>query len=235
MIRTNSMPTDFIFMLTHNDRTVDNAAVYAQEAISAGVSCIGFKDIGISFQDMQTLVQILQKSQVTSYLEVVSLDAKSELKSAEIALQLKVDYLLGGTRPQLVAPLVQAHPVQYFPFVGTIHGHPSRLSGTIQEITAQARQISSMEGVDGLDLLAYRFNGDVPRLIQKVNQASPKPIIVAGSIHNASRIETVIKAGVQGFTIGTAAFENRFNAQQKGLKAQMETIRSLTIGSPSNN
>lgn len=218
------MPTDFIFMLTQNDKTVSNAVVCVQEAISTGVSCIGFKDIGISFQEMKTLVQILQKAQITSYLEVVSMDAESEIKSAEMALQLRVDYLLGGTRPHLVAPLVQAHPIKYFPFVGSIHGHPSRLSGTIQEITGQAKQISSMEGVDGLDLLAYRFTGDVPKLIQQVKQASVKPIIVAGSINNQERLEVVKKAGVQGFTIGTAAFENRFDEQKKGLAAQLRAI-----------
>ena len=218
------MPTNFIFMLTRNDKTIPNALECAQEAITAGVTHIGFKDIGIAFQQMKALVQILRNAQVTTYLEVVSLDAKSEIKSAEMALQLKVDYLLGGTRPQLVAPIVQAHPLKYLPFVGSIHGHPSKLLGTIPEIVTHARKISSMKGVDGLDLLAYRFTGDVPRLIQQVNQASLKPIIVAGSINNNKRIEAVKKAGVQGFTIGTAAFENRFNDQEKGLKAQLAAI-----------
>jgi hypothetical protein len=218
------MPTNFIFMLTQNDQTVPNAIACAQEAIAGGITHIGFKDIGIDFHQMQALAQLLQNAQVTTYLEVVSLDAKSELTSAEMALQLKVDYLLGGTRPQLIAPLVRPHPVKYFPFVGSIHGHPSELRGTIPDITAQARKISGMDGVDGLDLLAYRFAGDVPGLIQQVHQASLKPIIVAGSIHNQARIEVVKKAGVQGFTVGTAAFENRFDDQEQGLKAQLGAI-----------
>jgi len=223
------MPPDFIFMLTRNDKTVPNALACAQEAIAGGVTHIGFKDIGIAFQQMEILIQVLRNAQVTTYLEVVSMDAKSEMKSAEMALQLKVDYLLGGTRPHLVAPIVQAHPIKYFPFVGSIHGHPSKLRGTIPEIRTQAREISSLEGVDGLDLLAYRFRGDVPELIQKVNEASLKPIIVAGSIHNKERIEVVKKAGVQGFTIGTAAFENRFNEQTKGLKAQLGAILKISL------
>lgn len=218
------MPTNFIFMLTKNDKTVPNALAYAQEAIAAGVTHIGFKDMGITFPQMQELVQVLRNAQVTTYLEVVSLDAKSEVQSAEMALQLKVDYLLGGTRPHLVAPLVRSYPLKYFPFVGSIQGHPSQLHGTIQEIRTHAVEISSMEEVDGLDLLAYRFRGDVPRLIQQVNQASLKPIIVAGSIHNQQRIEVVKKAGVQGFTIGTAVFDNRFDEQQKGLQAQLGAV-----------
>jgi hypothetical protein len=218
------MPTDFIFMLTKNDQTVPNALAYAREAIAAGVTHIGFKDVGITFPQMQELIQVLQDAQVTTYLEVVSLDAKSEVQSAEMALQLRVDYLLGGTRPQLVAPLAQTHSLKYFPFVGSIHGHPSQLQGTIEEIAIQAGKISSMDGVDGLDLLAYRFSGDVPRLIQEVKQASSKPIIVAGSIHNRQRIGVVKKAGVQGFTIGTAVFDNRFDEQQKGLKVQLGAV-----------
>lgn len=221
------MLPDFIFMLTQNDKTISNASVCAQEAISVGVSCIGFKDIGISFQGMQALTKILQEAQVTSFLEVVSLDVKSEIKSAEIALELKVDYLLGGTHPQLIAPLVRNHPIKYFPFVGSIHGHPSQLHGTIQEITDQAKKMSSIEGVDGLDLLAYRFKGDVPKLIHEVTQVATKTVIIAGSINSSNRIEVVKKAEVQGFTIGTAAFENRFDTSSKGLKKQLEAILKM--------
>ena len=87
--------------------------------------------------------------------------------------------------------------------------------------------MSSIEGVDGLDLLAYRFKGDVPKLIHEVTQVATKPIIVAGSINDSKRIEVVKKAGVQGFTIGTAAFENRFDTSNKGLKRQLEAILEM--------
>ncbi|MEO0339126.1 MAG: 4-hydroxythreonine-4-phosphate dehydrogenase [Bacteroidota bacterium] len=223
------MPADFIFMLTRNDKTVPNSLACAQEAISAQVTNIGLKDVGVSNQQLKAVIRILQKAKVTTYLEVVSLDAQSELKSAEMALQFGVDFLLGGTRPQLIAPLVKNHPIKYYPFVGKITGHPSQLLGTIQDIALQARQISSIEGVDGLDLLAYRYKGDVPKLIQAVNQASFKPIIIAGSIHNKERIELIESANVQGFTIGTAAFENRFNRHKSGLRAQLEAILEIVV------
>ena len=221
------MPLDFIFMLTRNDETLPNALSYAQEAIEVGVTRIGFKDVGITLKEMKALTQFLQHARVTTYLEVVSLDAHREIKSAEIALQLKVDYLLGGTHPHLVAPLVEDHPIKYFPFVGSIQGHPSTLHGTIPEIKAHATEITQLPGVDGLDLLAYRFNGDVPLLIENVRRASLKPIIVAGSVHNKERIEVVKNSGVLGFTVGTAAFENRFDSQNNGLKAQLSAILKI--------
>lgn len=87
-----------------------------------------------------------------------------------------------------------------------------------------ARELSNLEGVDGLDLLAYRFSGEVPRLIQRVKQASVKPLIVAGSICDQERIEVVKKAQVQGFTIGTTVFEHRFFPAKKELQAQLQAI-----------
>jgi hypothetical protein len=218
------MSTDFIFMLTTNDQTVGNALVAAQEAIAVGVTHIGFKDVGVSLPVLKEVSQVLQDAQVTSYLEVVSLDAKSEQRSAEMALELQVDYLLGGTRPELIAPIVKDHPLKYYPFPGKVEGHPSRLMGTITEIAGHARELSKLEGVDGLDLLAYRFAGDVPRLIQRVNQASVKPLIVAGSICDQERIEVIKKAKVQGFTVGTAVFENRFDFPKNGLAGQLGAI-----------
>ena len=222
------MPTDFIFMLTQNDRTVPNALNHARVAIAEDIKHIGFKDVGISFQEMKTLTQVLKSAQVGTYLEVVSLDAQSELQSAEMALELQVDYLLGGIRPHLIAPMVRNHAIKYFPFIGHIQGHPSQLKGTIPEITDQARKVSAMEGVDGLDLLAYRFKGDVPSLIYQVKQASLKPIIVAGSINNQERIEVVKKAGVKGFTVGTAVFEGQFDKQRKGLQLQLEAVLRMS-------
>ena len=60
-----------------------------------------------------------------AYLEVVSLDAESELRSARAAIDLEVDCLLGGTRAETVAPMLRAHPVRYFPFPGEIVSHPT--------------------------------------------------------------------------------------------------------------
>ena len=38
--------SEFIFMLTHNDRTVDNALEVLEQVKDTGLRHIGFKDVG---------------------------------------------------------------------------------------------------------------------------------------------------------------------------------------------
>ena len=80
----------------------------------------------------------------------------------------------------------------------------------------------------GLDLLAYRFDGNVPALMKAVCDASAKPVIMAGSIDNEERIRAVAEAGAAGFTVGTAAFRGVFPADREGLVAQVQSILALT-------
>ena len=99
---------DFIFMLTRNDRTVAGAAEYLETALEAGVRHIGFKDIGQPVEELARLNQRIKAAGASSYLEVVSQDLDSELTSVRVALDLGVDYLLGGTHVDEVLPLLPA-------------------------------------------------------------------------------------------------------------------------------
>lgn len=222
------MSVDFIFMLTKDDQTVPDARKYVKEIALEGVKHIGFKDIGLPIGELKNLTEDLRKEGVQVYLEVVSLDAESEKRSARVAMDLNVDYLLGGTRPDIIAPIVKDHPLKYYPFVGKIEDHPSILNGTIPEIAAHAQQITAIDGVDGLDLLAYRFAGeDIPLLIQEVCKTSRKPVIVAGSIDRQERIELVKAAGASAFTVGTAAFKMEFPSEKAGISGQVQTIQGM--------
>lgn len=226
--RTGTPVPDFIFMLTHNDRTIPDAQERVDDVLAAGVTHIGFKDIGLPFEALETLAGRIKAAGATVYLEVVSLDEESEKRSAEAALALGVDVLMGGTRPDAVLPIIQDKAIRYYPFPGSIIGHPSRLTGTIESIVESAKRLAAMDGVHGLDLLAYRFDGDVPRLIRAVTDAvAPKPVIVAGSIDRDARIEALIEGGAAGFTIGTAALEGSFPAPSKALSDQLTAIRGL--------
>jgi NAD(P)H-dependent flavin oxidoreductase YrpB (nitropropane dioxygenase family) len=219
------MSVDFIFMLTKDDQTISDAREYVKEIISGGVKHIGFKDIGLPINELKLLAEDLRQEGVKIYLEVVSLDAESEKQSAEVAMDLNVDYLLGGTRPEIIAQIVKDHPLKYYPFVGRIEDHPSILTGTITEISTHAQQVTAIAGVDGIDLLAYRFTGkDVPLLIQEVCKKSTKPVIVAGSIDSKDRIEVVKTTGASGFTVGTAAFDMKFPSSQIGISGQIQSI-----------
>ncbi|HRK18606.1 MAG TPA: cupin domain-containing protein [Hyphomicrobiaceae bacterium] len=215
----------FIFMLTRNDRTVSEAMAYLETALSLGVRHIGFKDVGIPVEDLKALNAAIKAKGATSYLEVVSLDQDSEVASARAAVEIGVDILLGGTRVDDVLPTLEGTRLKYYPFPGRITGYPSVLEGTIEEIAASARDLASRDGVHGLDLLAYRSpDQDVPRLIAAVCEAAGKPVIVAGSIADKSRIAAVHDARAAGFTIGTAALDGEYPATGKDLENQLSAI-----------
>jgi hypothetical protein len=219
------MSFDFIFMLTRNDRTVPDAAAHVETALRAGVRHIGFKDIGLPFSALEGLARKIREGGASSYLEVVSLDRESEIRSIRAAVGLGVDYLLGGTHVEDVLPLLENTSIRYFPFAGRIVGHPSVLTGTQEEIVASARTLASHSGVCGLDLLAYRSCVDVEALIGAVCNAVAKPVIVAGSIDRPIQIEGIRSLGAAGFTIGSSALGGRFPAASAGLNDQLQAIR----------
>ena len=223
------MAFDFIFMLTSNDRTVSDARARLAEVLDGGARHIGFKDVGLPTSELKALADEIRSAGGRSYLEVVSLDAESERASARAAVGLDVDCLLGGTRADEVVPIVRQHPVRYLPFCGRITGYPSVLEGTIQEISESARRLTDLEGVHGLDLLAYRFSGDVPALMRAVCQATDKPVVMAGSIDREERVIAAAEAGASGFTVGTAALSGEFPAEGEGLAAQVRSILAMTM------
>ena len=222
------MAFDFIFMLTEDDRTIADARARLEDVLAGGARHIGFKDIGLPFEELKGLAADIRSAGGRAYLEVVSLDEESELRSAKAAIDLEVDCLLGGTRADAVASMLRHHPVRYYPFPGEIVGHPSVLTGSVEEIAESARKLADLETVHGLDLLAYRFEGDVPALMKAVCQSTSKPVIMAGSIDQEDRIVAVAESGAAGFTVGTAAFRENFPASREGLVAQVQAILAMT-------
>ncbi len=222
------MSFDFIFMLTSNDRTVPDARARLEEVLAGGARHIGFKDVGLPLTELKALADEIRAAGGRSYLEVVSLDAASELASAKAAVELDVDCLLGGTRAADIVPLIKSHPVRYFPFPGKVVGYPSVLAGSIEDIVESARSLTALEGVHGLDLLAYRFEGDVPALMHAVCQASDKPVVMAGSIDREALFWHYPHSGASGFTVGAAALSGEFPAEGDGLTAQVQSILAMT-------
>jgi len=214
----------FIFMLTRNDRTVEDASEQLQTALALGVRHIGFKDIGLPIDQLKALNAAIKLGGATSYLEVVSLDRDSEIASAKAAAEVGVDVLLGGTRVDDVLPVIAGTAIEYCPYPGRIEGHPSVLEGSIEEIVESARALAAREGVHGLDLLAYRSREDVPALMKAVCAAVSKPVYVAGSIETPEQIAVVKQSGAAGFTIGTAALDGKYPAREEGVPGQLAAI-----------
>ncbi len=219
---------DFIFMLTRNDRTVDDAFDHLTTALDLGVQHIGFKDVGLPIADLLELNRRIQAAGATSYLEVVSLDKETEIASVSAALEIGVDVVLGGTHPEEIGPMLFGNPVRYFPFAGRISGHPSVLNGPADQIVESARHIASLPGVDGIDLLAWRFDGDVDALVEQVIEAIDKPVVVAGSIVEPDQIRLLGRSGAAAFTVGTAVLDGAFGDANSSLAEQLGFVLAVT-------
>jgi hypothetical protein len=215
--------TEFIFMLTHDDRTVPNARSVYDEVRSTGVRYVGFKDIGLPIAELRELSSAIRADGREVMLEVVSEDRDDELRSIRAALEIGVDWLLGGTHPDEALEILAGTSIRYCPFPGRVIGHPSLLRGTIDEIAGDAAALTARPGVHGLDLLAYRYDGDVEALTAAVQGRSSGPVIAAGSVDSLERIAALARIGVWGFTIGGAIFDGRF-AGAPSVAAQIDTV-----------
>jgi hypothetical protein len=158
---------------------------------------------------MKELVDSMNAAGKTTCLEVVSLSEEEGLVGAELAVECGFDVLMGTVFFDSINDYLKDKPVKYYPFPGHVHGHPSILDGTIEEIVQHARSME-VKGVDGMDLLTYRYTGEAPTLLKEVVKATGVPIISAGSISSYDRIIEVRDSGAYGFTIGTAFFEKKF-------------------------
>lgn len=203
---------EFIFMLTQHDATVPNALDVYDEIRSLPLRYVGFKDVGQPASVLRELTRRMHADGREVMLEVVSEHAEDELRSVDAALEIGVDWLLGGTHAIEALERLRGTAVRYCPFPGTVVGHPSVLTGSIDSIAESARELTSRNGVHGLDLLAYRYTGDVEGLVAAVVEASAGPVIAAGSVDSSERIEALGRLGVWGFTIGGAVFEHRLPA-----------------------
>ncbi len=198
---------EFIFMFTHHDATVPDALDVYDQLRPTGLRHVGFKDIGVSTETLTELCRRMHDDGRTGYLEVVSVTAEDELRSIRAAREIGVDIVMGGTHVDAALGALERSGLRYMPFPGRIVGHPSVLEGTVEEIAGSAAAMTARPGVFGLDLLAYRHVEPVAPIIDAVVKASAGPVVIAGSIDSAERIQAVTSLGAWGFTIGGAVFE----------------------------
>lgn len=206
-------------MLTRNDQTIPDArAIYASIA-DLGLEHVGCKDLGLPKAELANLIADIRSHGHTSYLEVVSESDDSMEVSARTAIEVGADYLIGGTAVERIQKVITGTGMKFFPYIGSIVGHPCLLRGSIDAIVDDAKRVEQL-GVDGINLLAYRYDGDVSELVRRVGEATPLPLICAGSVDSVERIETLRDLGVWAFTIGTAALDGLF-APGKPLDEQL--------------
>ena len=210
---------EFIFMLTRDDKTLADArGVYASIA-GSGVRHVGCKDVGLPVAERKGLMSDIRANGHTTHLEVVSESEEATLASARAAAEIGPDYVIGGTLIEPVQEILEGTGIRFFPYVGQIVGHPCLLRGSIAEIAEDARRAEAL-GVDGINLLAYRYDGDVNALVEAVVEATSLPVIAAGSVDSPERVRALAQRDVWAFTIGTAALDGVLVAGEP-LEAQL--------------
>ena len=224
----------FIFMLTHGDKTIDNCLQVLDEVLPLGLEHIGFKDLGVPPPRLSELTRRIRQAGATSYMEVGSETPEACLQSARVAAELGVDRLLGGTDIAAVMPLLAGSDIAYFPFPGFPVDHPTKLKGRPEDVALHCRDFMS-QGAAGVDLLAYRATeADPIALVEAARAALDEAgttngrargeLIVAGSIDGPEQLRALDAAGADGFTVGTAVFENSFAPGRNGVAAQVRAI-----------
>src|ERR1043165_6979543 len=208
-MNTQHPKPELIVMLTHHDKTVSNALELFQRLKDYPIKHWGFKDVGLSPEEMQTVVTAMKDAGKVTFLEVVSLSEEEGLRGARLALDLGFDILMGTVFYPSIGEYLKDKPVRYYPFPGHVHSHPSILDGEIEAIVAHACELEGY-GAHGLDLLTYRYDGEATRLLKEVAAGTHIPVVSAGSIASFERIQEVWETGAWGFTIGSAFFDQQF-------------------------
>lgn len=202
------MESKIIIMLTHNDRTVQNALEVFESCKDLPIDFWGFKDVGLEKAEMRKLINAMKKAGKTTFLEVVSYSEAECMVGAKTAVEFGFDILMGTVYHKSVFDYLSTQYIKFMPFCGQVYGSPSVLEGTFDEIIADAEDLLD-KGVDGIDLLAFRHN-DGAGLAEEYCKRVKKPVVIAGSINSPARIEFINRINPWAFTMGSALFEEKF-------------------------
>lgn len=217
---------DFIFMLTRQDRTIDDCLDLFQLIEPVGLKHVGFKDVGVPWATLSALTKAIHASGAISYMEVVSTTPEACFNSARVAVDLGVQRLLGGTDVDAILPLVNATGPAYYPFPGKPVGHPTKLGGSAADVEADCRAFVE-KGCAGCDILAYRATeADPIDLVRAARRGlgPDKQLIVAGAVTSAAQVKAIADAGADAFTIGTAVFDGSYAPTKGSILSQLRDV-----------
>lgn len=200
---------ELIVMLTYNDLTVKNAAEIFEASKNSKAKYWGLKECPLSREELKELFARMKECGKTTFLEVVSYTEEEGLEGAKIAVECGCDILMGTIYFRSIHDFCKQHDLKYMPFVGRVEGRPSVLSGEISEMMAEAKSYIE-QGVYGIDLLGYRYTGDIAKLHRVFRDSIDAPICMAGSIDSYERLGEVKEMAPWAFTIGSAFFDHKF-------------------------
>lgn len=211
-------------MLTRADQTVPDCLEVLDEIAPLGLTHIGCKDVGVPPDVLAELVRRIKASGATSYLEVVSTSREACLRSAQVARDVGIDRLLGGTDVEDVLAILAGSAVRYLPFPGRPFDHPTKLAGSPAQIEDDCRRFQAL-GCAGVDLLAYRATeADPLALVRAARRGTGGTLLVAGSVQTPAQIRALADAGADAFTIGSAVFDGSFSPRMGSLRSQLRAV-----------
>jgi phosphoribosylformimino-5-aminoimidazole carboxamide ribonucleotide (ProFAR) isomerase len=220
---------EFIFMFTRDDQTVEDCLEVFDLVRGTGVKHLGFKDVGVARETLVALNNRIKASGGVSYMEVVSTTSEACLNSTRAAVEIGVDRLLGGTEAEAMLEVLEGSGIAYFPFPGRPEGHPTQLGGTPEQVAADCRHFEAL-GCAGVDLLAYRATEAEPLdLVRAAREALSGELIIAGSVSTPARVHELAEAGVNAFTVGSAAFDGSFSPRKGSLHSQLNDILAACV------
>lgn len=217
---------DFVFMLTRNDATVENALELIETARPLKLKHIGFKDVGADASTLRRLTAAIREAGASPWMEIVATTRESELSGVELGRDLGVDMLMGGVHVAEALKILDGSATRYLPFAGLPTGHPTRLGGSALEVETQCRDFAR-QGCAGVDILAYRATEAQPLdLVAACRRGflESGAVVVAGSVNSPKRVAAVRAAGADAFTIGTAAIEGSYAPGCGPLSAQLRAV-----------
>jgi hypothetical protein len=217
---------DFVFMLTRNDATVENALDLVEIARPLGLKHIGFKDVGADAPTLRRLTVAIREAGASPWMEIVATTREAELRGVKLGRDLGVAMLMGGVHVEEALKILEGSATRYLPFAGAPSGHPTRLGGSALEVEAQCRAFAA-KGCAGVDILAYRATEAEPLdLVAACRRGflDQGAVVVAGSVHSPERVAAVRAAGADAFTIGTAAIDASYAPGAGPLAAQLKAV-----------
>lgn len=198
-----------IIMLTYHDQTSSDALEIFNNCRELPVQHWGFKNIGIPVPEMKELVSAMKEAGKTTYLEVVTYTEEECIEAAALAAECKFDYLMGTVYYASVHKMLKEAGISYLPFCGKVSGNPSVLGDTIEDVIESAKELEA-SGVEGTDILAYRFKGNPKELLEEFMGKVNFPVVIAGSIDSYERMDYMKELRPWGITMGSALFDKKF-------------------------
>ncbi|MBQ9517688.1 MAG: hypothetical protein IJI47_03970 [Eubacterium sp.] len=208
----NSKTPQLVVMITKDDRTVDNAFEIFEKCKNTKANYWGFKEESLPADEMKRLFRYMKECGKTTSLEVVQYDEKAGLEGAAIAAECGCDILMGTVYFPSIHQFCREHGLKYMPFVGEVTERPSILGGSIDGMIAQGQDYAA-KGVDGIDLLSYRYVGDQQELNRRFVSEVELPVCIAGSVDCYEKLDELLDCSPWSFTIGGAFFDKKFGTE----------------------